>query len=122
MNMGENFYGVTCKEICNSRVAYNMDETPIKIRQFTYHIVYDVLLVIEVILLLDFLFKLLGADPSHTVVKLLYAISSVFVAPFNGIFRTSMVNNMVFDPSLLVAMISYSLIAYIIVWIVKLMD
>ncbi len=75
-------------------------------------IVYFVLAVLEVILLLRFLFRLLGANQSSSFVLFLYNLSHVFVGPFNGIFNDQALGRSVFEVSTIVAMIVYALIAW----------
>src|SRR2546430_14481547 len=56
------------------------------LRYWTATLTSFVLGVLEVILLLRFLFKLLAANQSSSFVALLYDLRSSFVAPFQGIF------------------------------------
>ncbi len=92
----------------------------IKIRNLAYQLIYVVLYVVEAVLLLRFLFKLLGANPFNGLVAMLYQISLVFLAPFAGMFPAASVGpNMVFEPSVLVAMAIYAIIAYVIVLLIK---
>lgn len=69
--------------------------------------------VLEVILLLRFIFRLLAANQASPFVALLYNLSYVFAAPFQGIFTDPhMLNGSVLEVSTLVAMIVYGLIAW----------
>lgn len=72
--------------------------------------------VIEVLLGLRFIMKLLGANPNSGFVDFIYAVSGIFVAPFNGIFSTATaegdVVSSVFDPATLVAMLMYVLLGW----------
>jgi cation transport ATPase len=82
------------------------------IRYWIARIVYFVLGVLEIILLLRFIFRLLGANQGSDFVMFLYNLSHVFVGPFNGIFNDQALGRSVFEISTLVAMIVYALIAW----------
>ncbi|MBA2286589.1 MAG: YggT family protein [Ktedonobacteraceae bacterium] len=75
-------------------------------------ITYFVLAVVEVILLLRFIFRLLGANQDNGFITFLYSLSHVFVAAFNGIFNDQALGHSVFEISTIVAMIVYALIAW----------
>ncbi len=96
-----------------------MDNVPLKIEQFAYDIIYYVLWIIELTLFLRFALKLLGANPENQIVAFLYSISLVLVGPFNGMFGTSAVGQMVLEPSVLIAMVFYSIIGYVLVAFMK---
>lgn len=73
-------------------------------------IVYYVGGVIVALLALRLLFQLLGANQSAGFVDFLYAITAVFVVPFNGIFGEPTFEQAHFDTAALVAIIIYSLL------------
>lgn len=79
-------------------------------RQVTYY----VLGVIEVILGFRFLFRLLGANPGNPFVSFLYSLTSIFLAPFEGIFRDFISPGLeaesVFEFHTLIAMLVYAVI------------
>ncbi|HUC96236.1 MAG TPA: hypothetical protein VMR16_01045 [Candidatus Saccharimonadales bacterium] len=83
------------------------------------YFVYFIFGILEIILAFRFVFKLLGANPSNGFVNWIYSLSAVFVAPFTGIFNTSLAKGdvvaSVFEPAALVALIVYGLIALVIV-------
>ena len=78
---------------------------------------------IEVLLALRFVLKLLGANPESGFVNFIYAITGVLTAPFDTIFGVTSATagdiQSVFEPSILVAMLVYALIAW---GIVKLLN
>jgi uncharacterized membrane protein len=82
------------------------------IRFWIARVLYFLLGVLEVILLLRFLFKLLGANAGNSFVIFLYNVSYFFVSPFNGIFNTPTIGNNVFEVATIIAMIVYALIAW----------
>jgi hypothetical protein len=82
-------------------------------RYWITRVVYFVLGVLEVIMALRFIFRLLGANPDSDFVMVLYNLSLVFVAPFNGIFNDQAIGRTsVFEVSTLIAMLIYALIAW----------
>jgi hypothetical protein len=82
----------------------------------TKKIVYYILGVLEVLLAFRLVFKLLGANPGSAFVSFIYTVSGVFIAPFNGIFRPAVTEGIetksVLEPTTIIAMIVYALIAY----------
>jgi len=87
------------------------------------YIVYFIFGMIEMLLAFRFVLKLTGANPSSGFVDFIYSLSRIFVLPFNGIFHTSLaqgdVTTSIFEPSTLVALIVYALIAWGIVKLIK---
>jgi hypothetical protein len=87
------------------------------------YIVYFIFGVLEILLAFRFVLKLAGASPSSGFVNFVYGVSRVFVAPFNGIFHTSLAQGAettsVFEPSTLVALIVYALVAWGIVKLIQ---
>lgn len=87
------------------------------------YIVYFIFGVLEILLAFRFVLKLAGANPSSGFVDFVYGASRVFILPFNGIFRTSLsqgaVVTSVFEPSTLVALIVYILVAWGIVKLIQ---
>jgi YggT family protein len=75
------------------------------------------LVVVEVILLLRFLLKLIGADPYNPFANFLYNLSGVFDAPFVGIVRDPNFGTYtahVFEWTTLIAMAVYAVLFWII--------
>jgi len=85
-------------------------------------IVYYILGLLEVLLGFRLIFKLLGANPGSGFVSFIYSISEVFLVPFNAIFRSAATQGIeteaLLEPSTIIAMVVYALIAW---GIVKLM-
>ncbi len=90
------------------------------IRWWAARVIYYILGVLEVILLLRFLFRLLGANAGNGFVAFLYNLSYVFAAPFLGIFTNPGQGNNVFEITTLIAMLIYALIAWGLVSLVRL--
>lgn len=94
-------------------------EVSLKVRR----VVYYILGALEVLFAFRLIFKVLGANPGSPFVSIIYAITNVFLAPFNGIFRTAVTDGIetqsVLEPSLIIAMIVYAALAW---GIVRLFD
>lgn len=67
---------------------------------------------IEILVAIRFLLMLLGANAEAGFVRFIYAVSGVFMAPFNAIFSTDRVSGATFEWSALVAIAVYALIAW----------
>lgn len=76
--------------------------------------IYFLLSLLEIVLILRFAFRLLGANAGNGFVQGLYDFSHVFVAPFTGIFGDPALLNQahVFEVSTLIAMLIYALVAW----------
>jgi uncharacterized protein YggT (Ycf19 family) len=72
------------------------------------------LTVLEVTLLLRFLLKLIGADPTNLFAGFLYALTDILLFPFNGIVKSPSIHppNQSFEFSTLIAMTVYFLVFY----------
>ena len=97
----------------NPRDVYeNENVRRANIRYWITRTTYFVLGVLEIILLLRFLFRLLGANQSSSFVVFLYNLSHVFVVPFYGIFNDPTFGNSVLEITTLIAMLIYALLAW----------
>ena len=87
------------------------------------YLVYFVFGLLDILLAFRFVFKLLGANPSTGFVGFIYNLSAIFVAPFAGIFNTSLakgdVTTSIFEPATLVALIVYAVLAWGIVALIR---
>ena len=82
-------------------------------RYWITRVTYFLLGVLEILLLLRFFFRLLGANQDNGFILFLYNLSHVFVGAFNGIFNDQTLGrNGVFEVSTLIAMIIYALLAW----------
>lgn len=75
-------------------------------------VVWFVFGAIEILIALRFVLKLLGANAESGFVQLVYAVSGLFMAPFEAIFRTQHVSGATFEWSAIVAVAIYALIAW----------
>ena len=87
------------------------------------YLVYFLFGALEILLAFRLVLKLMGANPSSTFVGLIYDLSGVFILPFEGIFRRGFTQGVettsVFEPSTLVAIIVYSIVAWGIVSLIR---
>ena len=95
------------------------DEIIIKTNQENFNskrIVYYILGIFEILLAFRLVFKLLGANPNSGFVSFIYTTSQVFLAPFTAIFRSAVTQGIetkaVLEPSIIIAMLVYALIAW----------
>jgi hypothetical protein len=91
------------------------------------YIIYFISGVIEVLLAARFVLKLTGASVASAFVNFIYKITAVFGWPFFSIFRTSVNEGLestasVFEPSTLVAIAVYALLAWGIVTLVRVLS
>jgi len=84
-------------------------------------IVWYILGVIEVLLLFRVILKLLGANPYVGFTQLIYNITSILVAPFNGILGVAAAGTSVFEWSTIIAGLVYFFIAWGIVYLLDIM-
>ncbi|HWP96651.1 MAG TPA: YggT family protein [Syntrophomonadaceae bacterium] len=88
-------------------------------------VVYYILGILEILLAFRLIFKLLGANPDSGFVSFIYSISQVFLVPFTAIFRSAATQGIettaVLEPSTIIAMIVYALIAWGIVKLIIIM-
>src|SRR6185503_17627397 len=78
-------------------------------------IVWYILGILEALLAFRFVLKLLAANPSAGFSSFIYVATTIFVAPFNNVFRMSKVAGSIFEWTTLLAMLVYLLIAWAIV-------
>ncbi len=86
-------------------------------------LMYLLLIILESMLMLRFIFKLLGADPDNVFIKFLYESTMIFIFPFVGLFGTYSQNVIAVSKyqlefTTLVAMGIYALITFLIVKVI----
>ncbi|MHB8127599.1 MAG: hypothetical protein ACYDEX_01185 [Mobilitalea sp.] len=86
-------------------------------------LIYYILGVLEVLFAFRFVFKILGANTESTFVSFIYSTSNLFLKPFSGIFRTAVSEGIetksVLEPTLIIGMIVYALLAWGIVKLIE---
>ena len=88
--------------------------------QRTVQLVYWVFGLIEGLILIRFILKALGANPSAGFAQFIYGITAPLVAPFYGLFGNPSAQGSVLELHSIVALIVYGLLAWLIaklVWI-----
>lgn len=104
----------------NTEIIKDDNQGRINSLDWTTHVVKFLFGLLEVMLLLRFIFRLLAANPYSAFVALLYNCSYPFVALFQGIFGDpSLRNGTVIEVTTLIAMIVYALIAWGLIALVK---
>ncbi len=77
--------------------------------------------VADILLVIRFLLKLLGGSSQASFVRFMYDITQPLVAPFHGLFNTTVSGRSILEPESLVAIAIYSLIGWGIVSVIRLM-
>jgi hypothetical protein len=81
-----------------------------------YRLIFFVLGALEVLLGFRFVLKFLGANPASAFAKGIYGLSALFVKPFGGLFPPATTTaegiDSVFEPSTVIAMIVYAVLAW----------
>ena len=79
-------------------------------------VVYYIFGVLEVLFAFRLIFKILGANPNSGFVSVIYAITHVFLFPFEAIFRSASTTGIetaaVLEPGTIIGMIVYALLAW----------
>ncbi|MBP9759560.1 YggT family protein [Candidatus Dojkabacteria bacterium] len=87
------------------------------------YLVYYFFGALETLLVFRLILKIAGAGVNSWFVSIIYTLSRFFVMPFEGIFRRSTAQGVettsVFEPSTIVALIVYALLAYGIVKLIR---
>lgn len=90
------------------------------------YLIYFLFGILEVLLAFRLVFKLIGASLSSAFVGLIYSLSGIFILPFEGIFRRGFAQGVettsVFEPSTLVAIIVYVVLAWGIAKLVRILS
>jgi hypothetical protein len=104
------------KQVVKNRTQVSSPEDEDRQAFFTFtNIVYYIAGILEVVLTFRFVLKLLGANPGSWFVSFIYSVSSPLESPFRGIFSAAVNEGIetrsVFEPSTLVAIFVYALLA-----------
>lgn len=92
----------------------------------TQQLIYFVFGLLEVILVFRLILKLAGANTASAFVRFIYGLTALFIAPFEGIFRRGVARGIetaaVFEPSVLLAIVVYALLAWGIAMLVQIIS
>lgn len=95
-------------------------------QQTMEYLIYFLFGILEVLLAFRLILKLMGANIASGFVSFVYGLTSIFILPFEGIFRRGYADGIettsVFEPSTLVAIIVYALVAWGIVKLVHVLS
>ena len=87
------------------------------------YLIYFFLGVLEVLLAFRLVLKLTGASLASAFVKIIYSLTGIFILPFEGIFRRGFSQGIettsVLEPSTVVAIIVYAVLAWGIVRLIR---
>ncbi|MFE4105251.1 YggT family protein [Almyronema epifaneia] len=86
--------------------------------------IYFLVGALELLLLLRFILRLSGANPDNTFANIIYNLSQPFVTPFSTLFISPTFNGNlnIFDVNLLVAMASYFVLMFLVIWLVRIVS
>lgn len=94
--------------------------------QTIVYLVYFVFGVLEVLLVFRLILKLMGASTLGAFVNFIYGLTGLFILPFEGIFRKAVSEGIetasVLEPSTIVAIIVYAVVAWGIVMLVRILS
>ena len=94
--------------------------------QTVEYLVYFLFGILEALLVFRLIFKLTGASLSSAFVGLIYGLTGIFILPFEGIFRRGFAQGVettsVLEPSTLVAIIVYVVLAWGIVKLLRILS
>jgi len=90
------------------------------------YLIYFLLGTLEILLAFRLIFKLAGANLSSGFVNFIYNLTGVFILPFEGIFRRGIAQGVettsILEPSTLIAMIVYAVLAWGIAKLVRILS
>jgi hypothetical protein len=94
--------------------------------QTVQYVIYFLFGILEILLAFRLIFKLTGANSVSAFVSMIYSITGIFIVPFEGIFRRGYTQGIettsVLEPSTLVAIVVYAILAWGIVKLVKILS
>ena len=94
--------------------------------QTVEYLIYFVFGALEILLIFRLILKLMGASTVSAFVGVIYGLTRIFILPFEGIFRRGFTQGIettsVLEPSTLVAIIVYAVLAWGIVMLVRVLS
>jgi hypothetical protein len=94
--------------------------------QTVEYLIYFLFVILEVLLVFRLIFKLTGASFSSAFVGLIYGLTGIFILPFEGIFHRGLAQGVettsVLEPSTIVALIVYGVLAWGIVQLIRILS
>ena len=81
---------------------------------------FTLLVFLEILLGFRFVLRLISANPNSGFAVLIYGITGLFTAPFNGLIALPTVNGSLVEVTALIAMVVYALIFWGILYVIRL--
>ena len=117
---------VTTQENQNRPVEDTRTQSGASSYQTVEYLIYFFFGVLEILLAFRLILKLMGASLSSGFVSFIYGLTGVFILPFEGIFRRGFAQGVettsVFEPSTVVAIVVYAVLAWGIVKLVRVLS
>lgn len=108
--------GNNINPVVNTTTKNTSVKSTVTSSQTVEYLVYFFFGVLETLLAFRLVLKLTGASVSSAFVGLIYGLSGIFILPFEGIFRRGFAQGLettsVLEPSTLVAIIVYAVLAW----------
>lgn len=82
-------------------------------------ILWSLLSFLEILLAFRFVLRMIGANPDSGFAVLIYGITGIFAAPFNGLIETPTAGGFPLEVTTLIAMIVYGLIFWGIAYVIR---
>lgn len=82
-------------------------------------IMWSIMAFLEILLAFRFVLRMIAANPDSGFAVLMYGLTGVFVAPFNGLVTTPSSGGSVLEVTTLIAMAVYALIFWGIMYVIK---
>jgi uncharacterized protein YggT (Ycf19 family) len=85
----------------------------------TVEVIYLVFGIVDALLLVRLLLKILGTNPDAPFSSFIYNLTDVLLGPFKGMLAAVVSGKTIFEPSVLIAILVYALIAWMLAKIVE---
>jgi hypothetical protein len=87
---------------------------------FQFHrIIWTFLAFLEIFLAFRFVLRLISANPASGFAVLMYGITGIFTAPFNGLVLSPIINGSILEITTLIAMAVYALLFWAIEYVIR---
>jgi hypothetical protein len=114
---------ITTQNDSENTVVVSPDVSEASNSQTAEYLIYFFFGALEILLAFRLVLKFMGASVSSAFVSMIYGLSGLFILPFEGIFRRGFTQGIettsVLEPSTLVAIIVYAILAWGIVKLVR---
>lgn len=118
--------GNTVSPVVNKTTKNTTVKSTATSSQTIEYLIYFVLGALEILLAFRLALKLTGASMASDFVSIVYSLSSIFVLPFEGIFRKGFADGIettaVLEPATLVALIVYAVLALGVVKLLRILS